>query len=202
MIKYILKLLAMSAVLVMMTWLAWQLLTRWRPSILPPARLLSSAPKLAQIQTLSHLATLKVEVADAMVFQLNGKTGGIAAVVVIRGEAILGVNLKASQFLEVDESRHRLVLDLPQPAVLSVSVDHQRTKVVALQASGLWLLAPGGSVADVAVLESCFRQAEAIIREAANAPELQERARNQLQTVLNSFCDGANWHVAIQWRDG
>lgn len=200
MIKYLFKLAAMSALLISVAWMAWQLLSQWKPHRPGTAVLLGSAPRLEQIQALSHLATLNVEVTDALVFQLNGKTGGMTAVLVVRGEAVLGVDLKEIRFSEVDETRRRVALELPQPKILSASLDHQRTRVVALQSSGLWFFTPGGSGADAAVLDDCYRHAEGIVQDAAGAPELLARAKEQVRVALVAFLAGMNWTLECRWR--
>src|SRR5947209_13443372 len=97
---------------------------------------------LERIQTLSVLTTLRVEVADARVTEIAGYTGSIKAVLVIRGEVDIGVDLSKAQFESVDESAHSVTLLLPQPSVHSAHLDQQRTKLIGVWPTGLWSVVP------------------------------------------------------------
>jgi len=66
---------------------------------------------------LSALTTLRVDVADAFVTELSGRTGGTTAVLVVRGQVVIGVDLAAARFDSVDPQERSAVLLLPQPRV-------------------------------------------------------------------------------------
>src|SRR5437763_2793542 len=93
---------------------------------------------LERIQTLSVLTTLRVEVADARVTEIAGYTGSIKAVLVIRGEVDIGVDLSKARFEAIDESARSATLSLPTPSLQSAQLDQQRTKLVGVWPTGVW----------------------------------------------------------------
>ena len=83
----------------------------WRQPVSRPwAAEIGSGPTLEQIQTLASLTTLKINVADALVTQLAGRTGGIRAVLVVHGNVTLGVDLSKARFESVDQRNRTAVL--------------------------------------------------------------------------------------------
>ena len=117
--------------------------------------------------------------ADALVTELAGKTGGIKAALVVHGSVILGVDLSRARFESVDQKNRGAVLVLPAPRVQSVTLDQEKTRVVALCESGLWIIVPGGSDPDAAVTNAAYREAQRIVARAADDPELIQRSRLQ-----------------------
>ena len=92
-----------------------------------------NGPTIEQIQLLAELVTLKVDLADVRMTELRGKVGGLKAILVVRGEAAVGVDLSEARFEPVDQRNRRAVLVLPQPRVLWVRLDHEQTKL-----AGVW----------------------------------------------------------------
>ena len=162
---------------------------------------LDSAPSIEQIETLASLTTLRVHVADAIVTDIEGKTGEIRAVMVVHGNVTLGVNLSQARFESVDLKNRNAVLVLPEPKVQSVSLDTARTKVVALWESGLWIIVPDAGDADAVTMNLAFRQAEMIVRQAADDPDVVQRSRRQAQNVLAAFFGAIEWSVQVRWID-
>jgi hypothetical protein len=162
---------------------------------------LDSAPSIEQIETLASLTTLRVHVADAIVTDIEGKTGEIRAVMVVHGNVTLGVNLSQASFESVDPKNRNAVLVLPEPKVQSVSLDPARTKVVAVWESGLWIVVPDIGDADSATANLAYQQAEKIVSHAADDPELVQRSRRQAQDVLVTFFGAIEWSVQVRWID-
>jgi hypothetical protein len=46
--------------------------------------------------------------------------------------------------------------------VLAVNLDQNRTKVIGLNSTGLWMIVPGGSSANVAAANLSFKEADAL----------------------------------------
>ena len=172
----------------------------WRQAvILASVPLIDSGPTLEQIQTLADLTTLKVNVADAIVTELAGKTGGIKVVLVVHGSVTLGVDLSKARFESVDQQKRRAILILPAPKIESVSFDQKRTKIVAFWESGLWILIPGERDADAVVTDLSYREAEQIVVNAASDPDLTARSRIQTEVLLARFLSTIDWAVQILW---
>jgi hypothetical protein len=156
-------------------------------------------PVLEQIHTMSSLTTLRVEVADALVTELRGRTGGVQAVVVIHGEVMIGVDLSRAKFESVDETRRNAILLLPEPNVQSISLDHNRTKVVGLNTIGLWIMVPGEEDVDAAVANLGYQDAQRVVSVAATDPLLIQQSRRQAEFVIQSFARPIQCRIEIKW---
>ncbi|HEY8750308.1 MAG TPA: DUF4230 domain-containing protein [Tepidisphaeraceae bacterium] len=153
---------------------------------------------IERIEELSALTTLKVEVADAQVTEIRGRTGGIKAVLVVRGDVTIGVDLSAAHFGDVDELKRTATLTLPEPRVQSVRLDHEKTRLIGVWPEGLWEIVPGGQEADTAAVNLAYRDAERALTAAAQNPELIERSGKQAQVVLRVCFAALGWEVAIK----
>jgi len=197
--RTILKILVMLGLVLGAGILGWFMrgeMTTDRP---PSTRTSDVGPILDRIHTLSSLTTLRVEVADAVIVELKGKTGGISAVLVVHGEATLGVDLSQAKFQAVNEADRRAILVLPSPCVQSVKLDHQKTKLIGLTTSGLWLIVPGRDDADVALSDLAYRRGEEIVAAVAFNPEVAGQARRQAERVIQSFVQPLQWTIEIRW---
>jgi hypothetical protein len=181
--------------------LLWWKLTGAPPK--PPLLATTSNAGLTieQVRMLSTLTTLRVEVADASVTDLRGYLGGMKAVLVVKGDVTLGVDLSAARFEKVDRKARTAVLVLPQPAVQSARVDHERSRLVDLHTGGVWLIVPGGGEAQAAVVDRAYRDAQRIVGAAAEDPAMRERARRQAEQVLGAFFRAADCKVSVRWAE-
>jgi hypothetical protein len=159
----------------------------------------SAGPTPERLRELSTLATLKVDVADAMVTQLRGRTGGVTAVRVILGEVVIGVDLSAANIDTAGNQARRTVVSLPEPTVQFVRLDQERTKLLRVWSDGLWQITPGGTTADTAAVNTAYRDAQRVIADAAEDPALVDRARAQAERVLRSFFAALGSDVDIRW---
>jgi uncharacterized protein DUF4230 len=144
---------------------------------------------------------LKVNVTDALVTELEGKMGGINAVLVVHGSVTLGVALSNARFKSVDPRNRTAVLVLPAPRIQSVALDQEKTKVVALCENGLWIIVPDAGDADAAAANLAYLEAEKIVARAAEDPGLIQRSRFQAIPVLTAFFAAMEWTVQVRWID-
>ncbi len=114
------------------------------------ARVAGAGPTIERVRELSALTTLRIDVADAFVTELRGRTGGTTAVLVC-GQVAIGV----------------------EPQVQFARLDHERTKLVGVWAGGLWMVVPGGRDADAAAVNAGYREAQRAARLPA-APDVLE----------------------------
>ena len=159
----------------------------------------STGPTIEQVRRLAALTTLRVEVSDARVTELRGHTGGARAVLLVRGEILLGVDLSAARFRAVDPATKRVVLELPAPAVQVVRLDHQRTRLIGIWNDGLWAVAPGGGDADAATANAAYQEAEQAVAAVATEPAHIVSARAHAESVLRAFVEITGWTVEIRW---
>jgi hypothetical protein len=157
------------------------------------------APTIEKIQGLASVTTLRVDVADAIVSELPGKTGSIKTVLIVRGDVTLGVDLSGASFEQVDRDERSAVLHLPRPTVQSVRLDQDRTKLVGVWEQGLWAITPGGGDADTAAVNQAMRRAQTIVESAGQDPEIVGRCRAQTEQVLVAFLRNLGWTVRVEW---
>jgi hypothetical protein len=195
----VVSLLAASAVMIGVLALLTPVSPDAKPAI---ATVTSAGPTIERVRELSALTTLRVDVADAFVTELRGRTGGTTVVLVVRGEVVIGVDLAGARFESVDGQGRSAVLALPQPQVQFARLDHERTKLVGVWPGGLWTIVPGGADADAAAVNAAYREAQRAVVGAADDPELAGRARRQAEAVLRTFFGALGWDVRVRWKDG
>ena len=176
-----------------------KLLDRW---LQPVDQKSDPAPTVEKIESLAALTTLKVDVADAMMTELAGKTGGVKTVLIVRGDVTLGVDLSGASFEHVDGVKRSAVLRLPQPAVLSARLDQDHTKLVGVWENGLWAITPGGGDADAAAVNRAMQEAQKVVETAGQNPEIVSHCRAQTEQVLVAFLGNLGWTVSIKWAGG
>ena len=161
-----------------------------------------TGPTIERIRALSELVTTRVEVADVQETMLQGRVGSLKAVLLVKGDVLLGVDLSAAKFESIDEIRHTAVLVLPSPTVKSPRLDHERTKLFALSEAGLWRVTPGDAKADAELINRAHRDAQRYITAVAADPSLIDRSRRQAENVLTTFFKAVGWTVNVRWSSG
>ena len=138
----------------------------------PPLIAVSSAgPTIERLERLSHLVTSRVQIADVLV----GTGDGCRGAWLIRGDALLSVNLSQAAITEKDEATKRATIRLPQPEILQARVDHERTKTWEVR-SMVWL--PWNAHHD-RLRDEVMLQAQRLVAQAAGL----EREHRTSQTV-------------------
>lgn len=158
-----------------------------------------AGPTLESVRALSSLVTTKTTLADAIVSQINGFTGSMSAVLVIRGDALIGIDMEQARISDKDDNTRSLVLILPQPTVIQARVDHERTRVFALDRHGFWRLMRLDDVTRQLV-DQGMREAQQTIEKAASEPATMATAREHAQQVLAAFANSAGWQLEIRWE--
>ena len=119
-----------------------------------------SALTIQQIQGLSALVSMRIELSDVVESQIRGYTGGVKAVLLVKGDVLMSVDLSQARFEQLEEKSKAAVLVLPEPKALSPRLDHRRTRLVSVQSEGLWLLVPSDKDKE-AVIDRLWRGADA-----------------------------------------
>ena len=60
-----------------------------------------SAPTLAKVRALAELVTLRATITDVQATELQGYTGGVECILIVRGQAELGTDLERAKFTEI-----------------------------------------------------------------------------------------------------
>lgn len=157
----------------------------------------SSPPSIDAIRGLAELTVLEMEVTDVVTASVNGRTGGTTVDMLIRGTVTLAVDLQQARFIEVDELRQHIVLALPPPNVRRVAIDHQGSRVLNCQRTGLWRMAVGDALEDQAI-RSALIIGEQRLNVAASRDDLDQRARRHAQSVLTGFVSEMGWTLLVR----
>jgi len=159
----------------------------------PPVIIKSQGPTIQRLEQLSHLVTTRVSVADVLV----GEGEGCRGAWLIRGDALIAVNLGRSRIVERDEEARRAVILLPQPEVLQARVDHDRTRIWEIRRM-TWLpwRADQDKLRDVVMAE-----AQKLVAHAAVSQENIQQAKTVTETIIKAFYDEVGWHVQMRWEE-
>jgi hypothetical protein len=141
-----------------------------------------------------------VAIADVRETKLTGYLGSVRAVLIVRGEALLGPDLAQARITSADEAQRRLVIELPKPHVISCRLDHSGTRMACLTQDGLWVIVPGDAGRTV-VLNRAYAEAEQALAGAATTTQTIEQAKAQAKGVLSSFFQAAGWQVNVRWTN-
>jgi hypothetical protein len=159
----------------------------------------SAGPTIEQIRQLAELVTAKVTIADARETSLSGYLGGVNAVLIVRGDVLLGPDLSRAKIISSDSATKVMVIELPRPRVISYRLDHSATRLVSLSHDGLWLIVPGDA-GRTAVLNRAYGEAERAVAAAALTPETINDAAEHAQQAVAAFFATEGWKVQIQWE--
>jgi hypothetical protein len=157
-----------------------------------------AGPTLEQIRELSELVTVTVDVADVQQTRIDGHVGGICAVLVVKGDVQVGVDLSAARFENIDASGKTAVLMLPEPTVSRPRLDHDRSHLFAVRQDGLWAITPGDHMYD-RVTDRAWTEAQHTVVQAASDGKILERSRRHADEVLHTWFGAIGWEVTIQW---
>ncbi len=153
---------------------------------------------LERLAELSELLVVEVEVSDVLVSSLEGRTGGVQIVLMVKGDVSLGVDLSKARFESIDNVNRVAVLTLPPPSPSRPRLDHSRTRTVLIRKQGLWQLSPGTRPYAV-VVDHAMAEAEKLVSSAGATKEADGRAREHAEKVLQSFFRSLDWKVEIKW---
>jgi hypothetical protein len=160
----------------------------------------SRAPTIEQIQQLASLTVLHVPVADVQIYTLTGYTGGIQAVLVVRGDVEISTDLTAARLEAVDADHRQAYLVLPAPTAVRPRVDHERTRIYKIDRSGLWQMIPG-EAGERDLVNRALQDAQRLIGEVGGQAELIDQARSRTKDVIMGFFRALGWQVETRWLD-
>ena len=174
------------------------------PSLCPlPAvdtQTIHTAPTIEQVRSLASLMTVRVSVSDVQLTQVRGRLGSMRAALLVRGDVLVGTDLKEATFISVDALHRTAILRLPIPTASSPRVDHEHSRVFAIAAGGAWQLMPEADT-ESAVIDLALRDAQRLVLELGQRPEMIEQSRSQAEGCLTSFFDAIGWTVTVRWDE-
>ncbi len=171
------------------------------PAIPQPAyRFRSEAIKIEQVRQLGELVSLEVPVSDVQTSTLEGVTGSVGLVLLVRGSVLIGTDLDQASLEAIDAQERTAVLVLPAPRTTRPRLDHERTHIYRTDRTGLWRLFPTPG-AEAALYDRAMKQAQRLLEDAAAQPDLMDRSRQRTRDVLSPFFAALGWRVELRWAD-
>jgi hypothetical protein len=156
-----------------------------------PVVVTSLGPTIERLERLSRLATSRVHVVDVLV----GETEGCRGAWLIKGDALIAVDLDRAQITEKNEEVRKATILLPQPEILQPRVDHERTRTWEVR-SMAWL--PWNSDQDK-VRDAVMLQAQRLVGQAAGSKENIDQAKMAAEVIIRSFYGEVGWEVKVAW---
>ena len=156
---------------------------------------------LSRITELAELTVLVVPVSTVLTTELVGYTGSARCIVVVNGEAELGVDLEQARFADIDAEARTATLILPEPRTRAARLDHARTQIYSLDRQGLWLLLSSGESCRL-VVNQAMQQAQAAVEAAGQDTKLLYQAREQAERALGNAIETVGWQLHIVWAGG
>jgi Protein of unknown function (DUF4230) len=161
----------------------------------------SATPTIQQVQALASLITQRIEVSDVEETAIEGRTGGIKAALLIKGDVLLGTDLSTARFEAVDPAARRAILVLVQPRITSPRLDQDRTRLFAMTQSGLWAVLPEDRSVTTALVNRAYTDAQRRVAAAGDDPRLTQASEAQAELVLSTFFRTVGWEVTVRWAN-
>lgn len=153
-----------------------------------------------RVTELAELLVVQLDVTDVVVTSLQGRTGGVQVVLLVKGDVSLGIDITSAQFRNVDSEKRTAVLTLPRPTASRPRLDHARSRIVLMRKEGLWQFSACSYPYAVAA-DRGMKEAQDLVNSAGNTTDADRRARTHAEHVLQAFFSSIDWSVHIQWSD-
>ena len=156
----------------------WQPPPSPRIEFSPPPIIQSQGPTVERLEQLSHLVATCVYVADILI----GEGAGCRGVWLIRGDALIAVDLSKAAIIVKDDATKKATIRLPQPEIISGRVDHERTRVFEIK-STTWI--PWASDSD-SLRDAVYAHVADVVA-AASSDENLSQAKAAAENVIHGF---------------
>ena len=141
---------------------------------------------------------MTVDIADVQETRIDGYVGAIGAILIVKGDVQIGIDLSAARFERVDPIARTLELVLPEPVVSRPRLDHDRSHLYAVRQEGLWMITPGDRVY-ARVTDRAWEAAQRTLAQAASNGESLDRSRHHAEQVLRTWFGAIGWNVTFRW---
>ena len=119
---------------------------------------------------------------------------------IIQGDALLAVDMSKAEVKDTDEKARTATIILPQPAVLSARVNHERSQQWDIK-SRSWIPLASLVLGDRTAMEKqAMLQAQQLVERAAGSDSHKTTARQGAASMLVDFYQAVGWHVSVQWK--
>jgi hypothetical protein len=161
----------------------------------PPA-VRSVGPTMVQLERLQYLVSTRVQVADVLV----GESRWLEGSWIIQGDALLAVDMAKAEIRAADRKARTAVIILPQPAVLSARVNHEKSQQWDIK-SRTWIPLASLLLGDRPALEKrAMLEAQRLIERAAGSADNMATARKAVEGMLTELYQSVGWQVSVRWK--
>ena len=157
--------------------------------------IISMAPTVEEIETLSEMVTNRVYVSDI----LKGSNKDYEGLWAINGDALITVDLSQATVTDKDQETKTATITLPMPKVISARVDHERTLHGGVKGVRFALLRNPKNRAKM--VDDAMLEAQNVVERAANRPEIIKNAQKQATLNIQMLYLKVGWNVTIKWRE-
>ena len=158
----------------------------------------STGPTITELEKLGSLCTLRVHVADVLQLKDERWYGDIQGAWIVKGDALVAVDLRQAKIQEKDVQARSAVILLPAPQLLSPRVDHEKTRTYDFHAGVFRSPTYSRQLRDQAMIEAQKLIAFAAEGQAGDAASI---ARRQAEDIIRNFYSLVGWKVDIRWMD-
>ena len=152
----------------------------------------SSSPSITDIQRLGELTVLKVKVGDV----LEDANQDFKGIWLIRGDALVAVDLQLAELLKADANTKNMVVRLPQPKVIQPRVNFNETKTYDVQKKSWWPFVGGREK----FTDNAMSKAQGVVYNTSNGADVMAQARDQTERVLKNMYRLVGWNVDVVWQ--
>jgi hypothetical protein len=151
----------------------------------------SSGPTIEHLESLSELVCLRVHVSDVLVGENDQYRGSW----LIKGDAVLAIDLRQAKIVECDKTTRRARLRLPPPKVTSPRVDHKRTRTWSVEKTR-WITWTGNPDK---LRDEAMWQAQRVIQAASGSADNIQLAKNSAERLILEMYRMVGWELLVEW---
>jgi hypothetical protein len=151
----------------------------------------SSGPTVEKLEAMGELVSMKINISDVLILEDTEYIGAF----LIKGDALISVDLKKARITEIDADLKTARISLPQPRVLLARVDHSRTQTWDVKSKN-WIF-PGDRGQNVR--DTAMKEAQQKIEMVAGSDEYIEPARESATKTIRCFYRLAEWNVEVEF---
>ena len=187
-VKFLIPLTFLAVITVCCLWLKKELIDNEKTTVI------SMAPTVEEIESLSELVTNRVYVSDI----LTGTNKDYEGIWAINGDALITIDLSQTSISDKNEEAKTATITLPLPKVVSARVDHERTKNGGIKGVRFALLRNPKNREKI--VDDAMQEAQAVVKKAASRPEIIENAKKQAKLNIQMLYLKVGWNVAVKWQ--
>ncbi len=164
---------------------------KWLRADPPSSR--SLGPTVAELEDMGELVVTRVQVSDVLEAEGLGHRG----LWLVRGDALIAVNMADVELVSNDADNRTVVLRLPAPTVVSARVDHEKTKTFDFESTTWlpWRKGDQGTLRDNAMLH-----AQRLVQHSAQQNAGLEHNKQTCELILQSLYRQVSWDVQVEWE--